>query len=365
MSGVSLAPVAEGSAAQADRRRPQAKRLALYAVLIMLCAGVGRYGYGWWTMGRFFVTTDDAYVGGDIVTISPHVAGFVADILVTDNQHVQSGQLLARLDARDYRAALDKARAALATRVAALAGLRARSLLQQSVVAQSSADLDGKAARAAFMRVEGARYATLAVTAAGSRQEMQRAMMADKEAQAGLAGSQASLMAARQQLRVLDAQATGADAEVAQARAELERASLDMEYTTLRAPVEGYVGNRAIRAGAYVGQGSYLLSIIPAHGLWVDANFKEDQLAPMRPGQDVNLVADVVPGTVLHGRVVSMAPGTGAVFSVIPAENATGNFTRIVQRVPVRIALDPTDATLSRLRPGLSVTASVDTRTAP
>ncbi len=162
--------------------------------------------------------------------------------------------------------------------------------------------------------------------------------------------------------KVIAADTGAAEAAVAQAQADLQTARLNLGYTEIRAPIDGYVGNRAAQVGAYVTPGTYLLSISPAHGLWVDANFKEDQLAGMRPGQQATVVADVLPGHVLHGHVLSLAPATGAIFSVIPPENATGNFTKIVQRVPVRIALDGADATLGTLRPGLSTTVSVDTR---
>jgi membrane fusion protein (multidrug efflux system) len=156
-----------------------------------------------------------------------------------------------------------------------------------------------------------------------------------------------------------------AEAAVAQAEADVRRARLDLGYTDIRAPIDGFVANRAVRPGAFVSAGTYLLSVVPAGGLWVDANFKEDQLAGIRPGQRATLAADAAPGVVFHGRVLSLAPGTGAMFSVIPPENATGNFTKIVQRVPVRIALDASDAALGRLRLGLSVTVSVDTQDAP
>jgi membrane fusion protein (multidrug efflux system) len=373
MSGVSVSgpmgrDVPEAGSVDAPARgrvAVSAKRLGVAALVAVLCAGTGWYGYGWWTVGRFIETTDDAYVGGEVTTISPHVAGFVTDILVADNEHVQAGQLLARLDRRDYQAALDHAQAAMEAQNAALAGLRAQALQQQSVIVQSSADLDAKTARAAFTRIDGTRYATLAVTSAGTRQEAERSRAADQEAQAATAASHAGLQAARQQLKVLENRIAEAQAGIGQARADLQRALLDMGYTEIRAPIEGYIGNRAAHVGAFVGVGSYLLSVIPAHGLWVDANFKEDQLARMVPGQAATLVADAAPGLVLHGQVVSLAPGTGAVFSVIPPENATGNFTKIVQRVPVRIALDTTGATLNRLRPGLSTTVSVDTRPAP
>lgn len=365
MSGVAVARDAAGLEGLAPVRRGSAlsaRRLGVLALILAGCAGAAWYGYGWWTVGRFMEVTDDAYVGGDVTTISPHAAGFVTEILVADNAHVQAGQVLVRLDTRDYRAALARTQAAVAARMAAAEGLRAQLVLQRSMVAQAGAELDATVARAAFTRIDGARYATLASTNAGSRQEAERTHVADQEAQARWAAARAALDAARLRIGVLDAQVSEADAAAAGARADLQRASLDLGYTEIRAPVEGYVGNRAAHLGAFVAEGSYLLSIIPAHGLWVDANFKEDQLAPMLAGQAAQLSVDGAPGVVFHGSVLSVAPGTGAIFSVIPPENATGNFTRIVQRVPVRIALDAADGTLSRLRPGLSVTVSVDTR---
>jgi len=177
-----------------------------------------------------------------------------------------------------------------------------------------------------------------------------------------VASAQAAHAAANQQLSVLAASIDEAAAAVAQAQADLQTARLNLGYAEIRSPISGYVGNRAARVGAYVSQGTYLLSIVPAHGLWVDANFKEDQLARMQPGQPATIAADTLPGHVFHGHVLSVAPATGAVFSVIPPENATGNFTKIVQRVPVRIALDDEDASLGRIRPGLSTVATVDTR---
>ena len=360
MSGMS---VARDTALPARTRLPL-RRIALFATLAAAGAGAAWYGHGWWQTGRFIETTDDAYVGGEVTAISPHIAGFLAAVLVTDNQHVQAGQLLARLDRRDFQAAYDHAQAVVEARGAALAGLRAQSAMQQSAIQQAAADVSAKDARAAFTRIDGARYATLALTSAGSRQQAERTRVLDQEAQAEMTSSQAGLEAQKLRLRVLGAGIAEAQAAVAQAASDLRRAALDMGYTEIRAPIEGYVGNRAARAGAYASEGSYLMSVIPAAGLWVDANFKEDQLARMVPGQAASVIADVAPGQVLHGHVLSLAPGAGAVFSVIPAENATGNFTKIVQRVPVRIALDAADATLDRLRPGLSTTVSIDIRPA-
>jgi membrane fusion protein (multidrug efflux system) len=353
------------AAASRTRRRINGKRLALLAGLVVAAAGAAWYGESWWTTGRFIQTTDDAYVGGNITTISPHVAGFVTAILVSDNQHVMPGQLLIQLDRRDYQANLDRAKAVLDARRATLANLQAQYTLQDAIIQQAAADRTAKAASASFARVDGARYAALAQTAAGSRQDAQRSQAADQEAQAALAASGAGLDAARIKQKVLAAQITEAQAGIDQAQSELRTAKLDIGYTEIRSPIEGYIGNRAAQTGAYVATGSYLLSVIPAHGLWVDANFKEDQLARMLPGQPASTIADVVPGETLQGRITSIAPGTGAVFSVIPPENATGNFTKIVQRVPVRIELDPKNPVLARLRPGLSVTVSVDTKQTP
>jgi membrane fusion protein (multidrug efflux system) len=339
------------------------KRLLAGATALLLSAGAAWYGTNWWTTGRFIETTDDAYVGGNVTPIAPHAAGFVTEIAVTDNQLVHAGDLLVRIDPRDYQAALDHARAVVAARIAALASLRAQYTLQQSTIRQAAAELDAKTAQATFAHADAVRYATLAHSPAGSRQDAERTLAGDQSAQAAILAAQAGLTAAQQRLDVIAADTSAAQAAVAQAQSDLQTAQLNLGYTEIRAPIDGYVGNRAAQVGAYVTPGTYLLSLSPAHGLWVDANFKEDQLARMKPGQTATVVADVVSHQVLQGHVLSLAPGTGAVFSVIPPENATGNFTKIVQRVPVRIELDGTDATLGTLRPGLSTTVSVDTRT--
>jgi membrane fusion protein (multidrug efflux system) len=351
------APVRNGAAA--------VKQLAALAAVVAFAGGAAWYGHDWWTGGRFLQSTDDAYIGGNVTTIAPHVSGFVAAILVADNQHIQAGQILVQLDRRDYQAAYDRAQAVLAAKAAALANLRARQVLQQSAIHQAEADESAKIANAAFARIESDRYSRLALTNDGSRQNAQKAAASRHVAEADVLAAGAALAAAHQQVRVLDTQIAEAEAEIGQSQSDLRTAALNLGYTEIRAPIEGYVGNRSAQAGAYVTQGNYLLSVIPAQGLWIDANFKEDQLAHMAPGQPAIISADVSPGHVLHGRVQSIAPGTGAVFSVIPPENATGNFTKIVQRVPVRIALDPAESGLGRLRPGLSTFVTVDTKSVP
>ncbi len=346
------------------RPRPSLKRPALAALGLLAALGAADYAHDWWTNGRFIETTTDAYVGADVTQIAPHVAGFVSRILVTDNQYVRAGQPLLSLNPEDFQAALQHAEAVLQSRQAALANLQARRNLQQALIAGAQAEVASRQAQAAFAAQDSRRYATLALTAAGSRQSAERAQAADQSAHAGVLVSAAALEAANRELVLIDTNIQAARADIAQAEADLRTAQLNLGYTEITAPVSGYVANRSAQVGAYVTAGTDLLSVVPAQGLWVDANFKEDQIAQMKPGDRATVVADVLPGRIVHGRIASLAPATGAVFSVIPAQNATGNFTKIVQRVPVRIALDSDAQQLGLLRAGLSATVSVDIRPA-
>ena len=343
--------------------RQIAKRLGLIAAVVGVLTAGAWYGYTWWTLGRFMETTDDAYVGGEVTTIASKVAGFIDTIAVTDNQ--ETGDLLVKLDDRDYRAQLARAEANVAAQEAALANREAARRLQTAVVEQASAEIAATTAEVTRSQYDLDRYRTLSADRFASIQRFEQADADYKKAVAAERKAQAARQAAQRQLDVIDSEKRQIEAALAQAKAERDLASLNLSYTEIRSPIDGYIGNRAAQVGAYVASGTNLLSIIPAQGLWVDANFKEDQLAQMRPGQPATVVADVLPGRVFHGRVESLAPGTGAIFSVIPPENATGNFTKIVQRVPVRIALDDGDARLGTLRPGLSTTVSVDTRPDP
>jgi len=343
------------------RKSPVLKRLLLGSLALATLIGLGVYAVHWWTAGRFIEETDDAYIGGDVTVIGPKVAGYIEEVLVTDNQRVKAGDVLIRLDARDYRANLAKAEGAVAAEEALLANLDATEQLQQAVIGQARAGIDAAGAETSRSRDDNARYKRLVSSNAVSVESAQRADATFKTAQAQGARAQAELLASQRQLNVIATQKQQARAALMQARAERDLAQLNVGYTELRAPVDGMIGNRRARVGAYAQAGSQLLSVVPASGLWVDANFKEDQLARMTAGQRVIVKADVLSGQVFHGRVDSLAPATGSQFSVLPPENATGNFTKIVQRVPVRIRLDPADGVLGHLRPGLSVTAEVDT----
>src|SRR6266852_195855 len=337
-----------------------AKRFALAGAALLVGIVAAWYAHDWWTVGRFIESTDDAYVGGEITVIAPKVAGFIAEVAVTDNQAVHAGDLLARLDDRDYRAALAKTAAAVAERQATLANLDATRRLQEATVAQVEAEVAATDAEVARAQFDVVRYRRLASDQFASTQCFQEADADHKKGIAAAERARAAVAAAQRQLDVIDTQKQQAQATLAQAVAERDLAQLNLSYTELRAPIDGTIGNRSARTGAYATTGSQLISLVPAHGLWIDANFKESQLARMRPGSPATVKVDSIPGRTFRGRVLSVAPATGAQFSVLPPENATGNFTKIVQRVAVRVVLDDEAATSGQLRPGLSVTAKVN-----
>jgi membrane fusion protein (multidrug efflux system) len=361
-SSLSAADMAPASTPEKPKP-PLLKRLVLALVVIAALIAAVFYGLHWWTTGRFIESTDDAYIGGDVTVIGPKVSGYITELKVIDNQFVHAGDLLVKIDDRDYLATLHKAEGAIAAEEALLANLQATEQLQQAVIGQAKAGIDAASAETVRSRDDNVRYKELASRSAVSLESAQRADATFKTAQANGAKAQASLLAAQRQLDVIATQKQQARAALMQAKAERDLAQLNVGYTELRAPIDGVIGNRRARVGAFAGAGTQLLAVVPASGLWVDANFKEDQLAEMLPGQPVSIHADVLPGRVFHGHLDSLAPATGAQFSVLPPENATGNFTKIVQRVPVRVRLDAADNTLGKLRPGLSVTAEVDTKT--
>jgi membrane fusion protein, multidrug efflux system len=343
-------------------RRPHGRSLVASCAAIAVVLAAAVYGWHWWHGGRFVERTDDAYVGGDITVVSPKVPGYIVSAAATDNQAVHAGDLLVKLDDRDYRAALDKAEATVASQEAVLANLLATRSLQQAVIAQAEASVNAAAAETLRARDDAQRLQNLSATAAVSVQSAQKAEADYKQAVANGQKAQASKLAAERELDVIATRRQQALAALAQATAERDIARLNLGYTELRAPIDGTVGNRNARNGAFAAAGAHMMSIVPARGLWIDANFKESQLARFRPGMPAIVEADAVPGRRFHGHVASLSPATGAQFSVLPPENATGNFTKIVQRVPVRIVLDDADGVLGLLRPGLSVTAEVDAR---
>jgi membrane fusion protein (multidrug efflux system) len=330
-----------------QRRR---RRLLMALAAVVLAAG-GGYGTYWYAVGRHFESTNDAYLGADSVTIAPKVAGYVAELKVQDNQRVKAGDVLARIDPRDYQTAVDSAAADLENARATAANIDAQLKEQQSTIAQAQAAVT-------FSEQEQKRYADLARTGVGTAQRQQ-------QTEADLAQRRAALSAAQAHVDVLQTQRRQAEAAIAAKTAALNQAKINLDQTTLTAPTDGVVGDRTVRQGQLVQAGTRLMSVVPTQNIYLVANFKETQTGRMVPGQTVTVEIDSYPDHPIKGMVDSLAPGTGAQFALLPPENATGNFTKIVQRVPVKIALDPNDPLTPRLRPGLSVAATVDTRNPP
>ncbi|MGE5271517.1 MAG: HlyD family secretion protein [Thiohalocapsa sp.] len=333
--------------------------LIVVAVVLVLAGGIGWY---WWTSWRFQQSTDDAYIQSDISIISPKVEGYLKEVRVEDNQPVTEGQVLFVIDDRDFAAKVAQAEAAVATEEAAVDTYDSRMDLQRSMIAQSTAEVASAEADQVRAERDYRRYQQLAATDFASRQRLETAEADSRKATAAVTQKRAALAAAKDQLNVLRAQRNEEKAKRQQARANLQLAQIDLDSTVIRASVAGVAGNKAGRVGQYVKPGTQLLSLVPLPQVYVTANFKETQLTHMRPGQKAEIAVDAYPGRTLIGHIESFAPASGAQFSLLPPDNATGNFTKIVQRVPVRIAL-PSDDPLARyLRPGLSVTVTVDTR---
>jgi membrane fusion protein (multidrug efflux system) len=340
------------------------RKILLVIVPLMVPALVGAGAWYWWNVWRFEQSTDDAYVESDISVISPKVEGYIKKVRVTDNQQVAEGAILFVIDDRDFAAKVAQAEAAVATEEATIATYESRLQLQQAMIDQAAAVVKSAEADLSRAQQDYKRYGALLTTDFASRQRFEQAEADARKAEAALAKSRAALAAEQSQLAVLHSQQHEEDAKLLQARANLRLAKNDLDNTTIRAPVSGIAGNRAGQVGQYVKPGTQLLSLVPLPLVYVTANFKETQLTRMRPGQVAEVSVDAYPDLTLEGRVESFAPASGAQFSLLPPDNATGNFTKIVQRVPVRIALPPNGPLAALLRPGLSVTVTVDTRNA-
>jgi len=342
-------------------RKVWLRQLLLAGAALAVLAGAAWYGWDYWNVGRFEVSTDNAYVKADNTTISPKVSGYIGEVLVGDNQHVKAGQLLARIDDRDFSVALDQAIADVAAAEAALASKRAQLDVQSSVIEAARATLEVDTATETFAQQENKRYTDLARTGFGSVQNAQSAQARGAGAIAAIARDKANLASALKQVELLKAEITQADAAVGRANAQRRQAELNLSYTTIRAPIDGVVGNRTLRAGQFVQAGTQLMSLVPSSGAYVIANYKETQLSGVREGQPVEIEIDTYPGKLVRGHVDSLAPASGQEFALLPPDNATGNFTKVVQRIPVKIVLDRTDV---ELRPGMSVVPSIQTKPA-
>jgi len=352
------APEAPVPAAKAAKKGGL-RRLLMAGAALAVLAGASWYAYDYWTVGRFEVSTDDAYVKADNTTIAPKVSGYLHEVLVGDNEPVKAGQVLARIDDRDYAVALEQSRADVAAAEAAVSSKQAQLDVQQSVIEAAKATLDVDTASATFTRQENKRYTDLAATGYGSVQNAQAAQSRDAGALAAIERDKANIASAINQVELLKAELSQAVAAVARAKAVLRQAELNLSYTTIVAPIDGVVGNRTLRAGQYVQAGTQLMSLVPASGAYVIANYKETQLTDVKAGQAVDIEVDMFPGQVVHGHVDSLAPASGQEFALLPPDNATGNFTKVVQRIPVKIALDSAGV---ELRPGMSVIPTIQTQ---
>lgn len=306
--------------------------------------------------------TDDAYIGGNITTVTSKVSGYISAIEVRDNQSVKKGDIILRLDDRDYRANVARLEAKIKSSKANLESIQATIAMQQSIIQSASETWQAVKHEEQKRLRDTERYEKLAQSAAISQQIIDNARFDYQQVAAKERKAANDFLVEKQRLAVLSAQEENVRASIEEVQAALTQALLDLEYTLVRAPIDGIVANRSAHTGSWVEGGTSLVSLVPVSELWVDANYKENQIAGMKPGMKAEIRADILKGEVFHGHIESLSPATGASFSLIPIENATGNFTKIVQRVPVRIAFDDAKELKQLLRPGLSVTVSVDER---
>jgi membrane fusion protein, multidrug efflux system len=366
ISGAMMADVAPAQAGNPNagaRNSSSRRRVLLIVGLIALVAAIA-WGVRWWTVGRFIESTDDAYLKADSVTIAPKVSGYVTDVFVADNQTVAAGTPLARLDTRQYQASLDQARATLDARAADIQRAEAELRQQHANAEQAKAQAEVSRVSLRHAQDDVQRYRPLAATGAETAERLASLVSTRDQAKATLAANLAAAKSADTQIGATEAQIAQAKAQLEAAQAQLNQSKLDLGDTTLVAPLAGRVGDRTVRVGQYVQPGTRLMTVVPVTSVYLEANFKETQVGRMRIGQPATLHVDALKGTDLHGVVESFAPGTGAQFALLPPENATGNFTKIVQRVPVRIRVDTGPQTRQVLLPGLSVTVDVDTKSA-
>ena len=310
-------------------------------------------------------TTDDAYIRGDVTPLSAQVDGYVRKVLVDDFQRVKAGALLVQIDDEDYAAKVAQAEADLLGAQAAIENIKARKAAQKAVVAEAEAKIVGTQANLERAKLEDERQRKLLATTFGTEQRVEQTDAAEKQLSATLASNRAALDAQRSQLAVLDTQESQLRADAKAKQAALDLAKINLGYTRITAPVTGEVSERGVYDGQYVRSGSQVITIVPLSSVWVVANYKETQLTHVRIGQSAEIRVDTFPGFVIKARVASIAPASGSQFSLLPPDNATGNFTKVVQRIPVKLLLDPDNPLAGHLLPGMSVESTILTNTTP
>jgi len=335
-----------------------AKRTALLTLLLLILLGIAFFI--WSAMGRHDRRTDDARIVADYTLVAPKISGYIRQVNVADNQQVKAGDLLATLDDRDYRVALETAQANLQVSQAKLSSAQALLDQQQATIAQSEAAVSASQASLSYAGQNADRYRKLLKSGTATADEQQKSNAAMLSAAAQVRQSQAAVLAARRQIPVLQASVRQAQADIAASQASVDQAELNLSYTRIVAPVSGTVGQRALREGAWVAAGTRLLAVVPLQQSYVLANFLETQLAQVSRGQPVSITVDALPGVMLRGHVDSIAPATGSTFAAITADNATGNYTKVVQRLPVKIVLEQDQPDLARLRVGMSVISELE-----
>jgi membrane fusion protein (multidrug efflux system) len=336
-------------------------RLGLLVALVLIVVGIAIWLIHYETRGKYFEGTNDAYINADAVTVSPKISGYVEQVFVADNQDVKAGQPLVRVDARDYKAQTAQYQAQIDVAQANADNVRAGIREQEAAIQQARAQLAANRADARFAAGEVARYAPLAESGAETHEKLTTLRNQATQAAGTVATQTAALAETERHVGSLKAQVRQAQAQGEAARAQLAAADVNLGSTVIKASVDGRIGDKGVRVGQFVTQGTRLMSVVPIRALYITANFKETQLGLMRPGQPASIKVDALPGIALNGHVESVSPGTGAQFSLLPPQNATGNFTKIVQRVPVRIAIDAGPDARRVLVPGLSVNVTVDT----
>ncbi|WP_085657058.1 HlyD family secretion protein [Pseudomonas sp. B11(2017)] len=339
------------------------RRLSLFLLLVLLIAG-GLFAH-WFFKGRFYESTDNAYVQGEITRISSQLSARVDEVLVQDNQHVEKGQLLVRLEGDDFRLAVDRANAALATREAERQQAQSKLTQQSSLIAASEAQVATTEATLGRSQIDLNRAQALRKPGFISEERVTTLSADAHIARSQVAKAQADAQSQRQQVNALTAEVKRLDAQIANARADLAQAQLNLTRSEIHAPISGLIGQRAARNGQVVQAGAYLLSIVPDEDIWVQANFKETQIGRMRPGQKAELTFDAYSDTPIEARVDSLFAASGAQFSLLPPDNATGNFTKVVQRIPVKLTFKADNPLRGKIRPGMSVTATVNIKDAP
>jgi len=360
------APTVEAPAQQAaaPARPRRARRFLIAGAVAAALAAAGYFGDYWWTVGRFTVTTDDAYVGAKSTTLAAKIPGYLASLDVDDNQHVRAGDVIARIDDGDYQLAVKTAQDKAATQKATIERIGKQIAAQQAAVDQAKAQLESTQAGATRTQLELARQQALANREFASKQTLEQAQANRDQAVAAVAAAQATLQSAAANVDVLKLQQQEASRTLEELNTALAKAERDLSFAVIRAPFDGVVGNRAVQTGDYVQPGQRLASLVPLDGVYIDANFKETQLARLRAGQTASITVDALPDRKITGTVASFAPASGSVFTLLPPDNATGNFTKIVQRVPVRVRVPADVAGEEVLRPGMSVVVSINTKAA-